>query len=313
MIRTRWIPAALGAVLALSTATACTKADTGGDEAPHRKITHAMGVAEIKANPERVVVLDTGELDTVAALGIKPVGMVRADVNTEVVGYLKDTVAGAEIVGTIQDPNLEKIASLKPDLILGSKLRVADKYDQLNAIAPTVLAEKVGVTWKQNFLLFGDALGKKDQATAALAAYEAEAKELGAKIGDPAKMQVSMVRFTPQGKGVRLYTPGSFIGTILTDVGLGRPASQQDAAKTFVEAGPEELSQGDGDVIFYASYGPKNGTKQDQVTNGELWKSLKAVQNQKAFEVSDDLWYLGIGLGAAHEVLNELSKYLNVT
>ena len=152
MIRTRWIPAALGAVLALATATACTKAETGGDEVPQRKITHAMGVTEVKANPERVVVLDTGELDTVAALGIKPVGMVRADVNTEVVGYLKDAVAGAEIVGTIQDPNLEKIASLKPDLILGSKLRVADKYDQLNAIAPTVLTEKVGVTWKENFL-----------------------------------------------------------------------------------------------------------------------------------------------------------------
>lgn len=309
MSRTRWISAVVSVALA-AMATACSGSGSAPESSQTRDVSHAMGVAKVKANPQRVVVLDTGELDTVVTLGVKPVGMVRPDVSAEVMGYLKDEVAGAEIVGTIQDPNLEKIASLEPDLILGSKLRVADKYAKLSQIAPTVLAEKVGVTWKENFLLFADALGKRNEATRALSDYAAKAKKLGARLGNPAGTNVSMVRFMPQGKGVRLYTPGSFIGTILADVGFGRPESQQNSAETFVEAGPEEITKADGDVIFYASYGPKTGTKQDQVTSSGLWKGLTAVKTGKAFEVSDELWYLGIGVSAANELLNQLESHL---
>jgi len=308
MKRIRWIAAVVGMALAV-TATACS-GSSGIVDGPTRDIAHAMGVTAVKTKPERVVVLDSGELDTVAALGVHPVGMVRPDVSTEGIGYLQDKVSDAEIVGTIQDPNLERIAALSPDLILGSKLRVGDKYDQLSALAPTVLSETVGRTWKENFLLFGDALGKKDEAAQALGDYESRARRLGAELGDPAATSVSAVRFMPQGKGMRLYNAGSFIGVVLADVGLGRPAGQRDPAKTFVEAGPEEVSRAGGDAIFYASYGPKSGTKQDQVTEGPIWKRLDGVQKQKAFEVSDELWYLGTGLGAANEILEQLKHHL---
>ncbi len=308
--RTRWAYAAIAAVLAMSTA-ACGAAKTASsDEGATRKVKHAAGVAEIKGTPKRVVVLDTGELDSAVALGVKPVGMVRADVNTEVMSYLKDDVQGTEVVGTIIEPNLEKIAELNPDLILGSKIRVADKYEKLNQIAPTVLSEMVGVTWKENFLLNAEALNQEAEAKQQLAAYEKKAKALGEKLGDPSQTEVSMVRFMPQGKAARLYTPGSFIGTILEDVGVSRPASQQDEKTTFAEVGPEEISQADGDVIFYSSYGPESGTKQGQITDGALWKKLKAVQDGKAIEVSDDLWYLGIGVGAADILLDELEGHL---
>ncbi|MGH3729618.1 MAG: ABC transporter substrate-binding protein [Micromonosporaceae bacterium] len=309
--RTRTAYAALVAVLAMATAACGPASSPDVDPGPTRTVKHAAGVAKIKGTPKRVVVLDTGELDTAVALGVKPVGMTRADVNTEVMSYLKDDVAGVEVVGTIQDPNLEKIAGLKPDLILGSKIRVADKYDKLNEIAPTVLSETVGVSWKENFLLGAEALNKKADAEEQLAAYQKKAKDLGEKLGDPAKTEVSMVRFMPGGKGVRLYTPGSFIGTILADVGVSRPESQRDESETFVEVGPEEISKADGDIIFYSSYGPKNGTKQGQITDGALWQKLGAVSDKRAIEVSDDLWYLGIGVGAADKILDELGTHLD--
>ena len=44
-----------------------------------RVVPHAMGSTEITGQPERVIVLDTGELDSVLALGVTPVGAVRAD------------------------------------------------------------------------------------------------------------------------------------------------------------------------------------------------------------------------------------------
>ncbi|MDP9352451.1 MAG: ABC transporter substrate-binding protein, partial [Chloroflexota bacterium] len=111
-----------------------------------RTIEHAMGTAEVPANPQRVVALDTGELDAAMTLGVKPVGAVEAIPGEGFPSYLEGT-EGIENVGTIEQPNLEKIAALKPDLILSSKLRHEVIYPQLSKIAPTVFAETVGVVW----------------------------------------------------------------------------------------------------------------------------------------------------------------------
>lgn len=103
-----------------------TPADAGAAGA--RSVTHAMGTTEIIGNPERVVVLDTGELDSVLALGVTPVGAVTADATGAFQSYLGDRTKGIEVVGTINEPNLEKIAALQPDLILSSKTRHEEIY-----------------------------------------------------------------------------------------------------------------------------------------------------------------------------------------
>ncbi|WP_030559755.1 ABC transporter substrate-binding protein, partial [Streptomyces exfoliatus] len=102
--------------------------------------------------PKRVVVLDTAELDSALTLGVKPVGATHADVDSGFLSYLpEDQVAGIKDVGAMTTPNLESIAALKPDLILTSKVRHGDAYDELKKIAPTVMTENTGFTWKENF------------------------------------------------------------------------------------------------------------------------------------------------------------------
>ena len=59
-----------------------TSADAPAAAFP-RSVKHAMGTAEIKAQPKRVVVLDSGELDDVTLLGIKPVGAVSPHLKSE--------------------------------------------------------------------------------------------------------------------------------------------------------------------------------------------------------------------------------------
>ncbi|CAO0837160.1 hypothetical protein SMICM17S_12196 [Streptomyces microflavus] len=76
-----------------------------------------MGDVKVPAAPQRVVVLDTAELDSVLTLGVKPVGATHADVESGFLNYLpKDQVAGITDVGQMMTPNLEAIAGLKPDL-----------------------------------------------------------------------------------------------------------------------------------------------------------------------------------------------------
>lgn len=274
-------------------------------EAP-RTVAHAMGSTEISGTPERVVVLDTGELDSVLALGVTPVGAVTATQGAPLQGYLGDRTRDVQIVGTIAEPNLEAIAALQPDLILSNKVRHADIYPLLAGIAPTVFAEKVGVAWKENFLLAGEALGKAPEAKQLLDDHLAKAKETGGVFGDPAATTVSMVRFLP-GK-IRLYGEGSFIGTVLADAGFARPAVQQ-VDETFVEVSAEQIGQAEGDLVFYAGFGPEGAAGLAAVTAGPLWRSLPAVTQGRAHEVSDDLWYLGIGPIAAGMILDELRGY----
>ncbi len=313
MPRPRWLLATATTLLALTGAACGGQAAQNENAQPNpagseRVVQHAMGETTIIGMPKRVVVLDTGELDSVLALGVKPVGAVQADANQAFQSYLQDQAQGVETVGTIRAPNLEKIAALNPDLILGNKARDEDKYDTLSQIAPTVFAETVGVAWKENFLLAGRALGKEAEAERILADYQEKARAAGQLAGNPADVEVSMVRQMPD--NIRLYGQGSFIGTILEDAGFGRPEIQQ-VDKTLVEISREQISQADGDLIFYSAFGPVSQAALDELVAGPLWQNLSAVQNGKSYEVEDDVWYLGIGPIAADLVLEDMEKFLS--
>ncbi|GGZ42909.1 MULTISPECIES: ABC transporter substrate-binding protein [Streptomyces] len=281
--------------------TASYGTDAKAGEFP-RTVTHAMGKTEIKAAPQRVVVLDVGEFDNVVSLGLKPVGYAPSEGDAAIPSYLKKDAGAPKSVGTINSLNLEAIAGLRPDLILGSQLRAADKYDELSKIAPTVFSIRPGFTWKENYLLNAQALDRTQQAESALAAYEKKAEKLGDDIG-PDKPTVSMVRYMPD--RLRLYAKASFIGTILEDVGLPRPENQQidDLA---AEISPEKIDEADADWIFTGVYGDPKATQRDTARSNPLWKNLKAVREGRAKDVSDETWYLGLGVTSADLVLDDL-------
>ena len=71
-----------------------TGSTSGSDAGQRRSVVHAMGRTQITGTPERVVVLDTGELDSAVALGIKPVGAVEAIAGAGFPAYLADAVTG---------------------------------------------------------------------------------------------------------------------------------------------------------------------------------------------------------------------------
>ncbi|MGW0083602.1 ABC transporter substrate-binding protein [Streptomyces sp. NPDC003393] len=272
-----------------------------------RTIRHAMGSTVIKAQPKRVVVLDVGELDNVVSLGVKPVGVALTEGSPQMPSYLRKQAGTPKNVGTINSLNLEAIAALKPDLILGSQLRAAASYDELSQIAPTVFSIRPGFTWKENYLLNAAALDKTAQAKANLAAYEKRAKALGDKLGAH-KPTVSMVRYMPGGV-IRLYANDSFIGTILKDIGIPRPKNQ-DIEDLAAEISAENIDQADADWIFTGVYGDPKATAKSTSQGNPLWKNLKAVKDGHAYDVPDETWYLGLGVTAADSVLDDLQKYL---
>lgn len=266
-----------------------------------------VGETEIPAKPERVVVLDTGELDNMVSLGIEPVGIAHpADVGMAP-GYLD--VGDAADLGAYDALDLEQIKNLEPDLILGTSLRIDDDdlKRKLREIAPTVLAPRPGVLWKENFLLNAAAVGEEERAAELMAAYQERAAEAGTAVTEAnggTAPTVSMLRF--MAGRIRLYANDSFIGTILADAGLPRPETE-DIADLAVEISAEEITLTEGDWLLWGTYGEPDATQQAAVVDGPLWDRVPAVADGGVVrQVPDETWYLGLGVTGANLVLDDL-------
>ncbi|CAM5379951.1 ABC transporter substrate-binding protein [Streptomyces griseus] len=325
MTQRSFLPRALAAV-SLTTVAALTLAACGGSDdsgsgsgsassgGSTRTVETPMGDVQVKEAPERVVVLDTAELDSALTLGVKPVGATHADVTSGFLNYLpKDQLSGIKDVGQMMTPNLEAIAALKPDLILTSKIRHGDKYDELSKIAPTVMTENTGYPWKENFQLHAEALGKQTEAKMVTDDYANHVADVTKALGGKDKAaatEVNMVRFV-EGADIRIYGRKNYIATILADVGLGRPAITDQAKDGFsYDVSPEKIDLADADVVFHSTYGDPKKSKETETTGSGLWKNMDAVKNGKVFAVDDQLWIQGIGYTAADKILGELHQNL---
>ncbi|MDI3406016.1 ABC transporter substrate-binding protein [Streptomyces cavernicola] len=323
----RRLSAALLAAAVGATALTACGGDKAADDAKKpaadeagafpRTVKHSMGSTKIPAKPKRVVVLDTGELDDVTMLGIKPVGAVSPHFKTAggFPEYLGDKAKGVTDVGPALEPNLVKIASLKPDLILSSKVRHEKVYDKLNAIAPTVFTETTGGPWKENLAVHAKALGREKQAAAELKSYEDQAEALGEAVEKKYKGEMptaSVVRFIAG--PTRLYQKSAYSGVVLDDIGLERPKSQssEDPEVSMKDVSPEQIDQADADLVFVTLADAPEKTKQKDVTSNPVWKGLKAVKNDKVFTVPDETWMSGIGVQAARHMLADVAEATGV-
>nr|WP_186809813.1 helix-turn-helix domain-containing protein [Paenibacillus xylanexedens] len=157
---------------ASQTATA-TKSNSAAAET--RVYKHLKGETAIPVHPQRVVsFFHLGEL---IALGVKPVGTTTYVLDNP---HISDKT-GITDIGI--PPDAEKILSLQPDLIVTTPALaeiVEGGYDALSKIAPTIVIEQNNETIK-DIEMFGDILGKQEEAkqwnekfTAKIAEYKAK-------------------------------------------------------------------------------------------------------------------------------------------
>lgn len=297
-----------------TTGSAETEPEPAGAGGFPRTVEHFMGSAEIETKPKRVVALDPSYIDNALLLDTEVVGYATyRSVDEKLPDYLGDArerLAGDAVsVGTIEQPNLERIVGLKPDLIVSAHVRHEDLYDELSKIAPTVMSETTGPTWKQNIELLAEALGEEDKAKAELAAYEERAAAIGADInaaaGDPT---ISVVRFLDG--PTRLYQKASFSGIVLSDAGLARPSSQ-DVDDFAAEISEELIPDADADHIFVTTYTADSDAgdrMREKFERNPLWKRLKG----EIHEVDDELWMTPVSVQGAHAILDDLATTFEV-
>ena len=274
-------------------------------------VEHAMGTTEIKGTPERVVILTNEGTEALLALGVKPVGAVQSYVGDPWYDHIKDEMEGVEVVGQEDPVNVEAIAKLQPDLIIGNKLRQEKIYDQLSAIAPTVFSETLRGEWKENFELYAKAVNQEEKGQEVIAAYDQRIETLKAELGDKLNQEISMVRFMPG--DVRIYHKDSFSGVILEQLGFARPAEQDKEDFAEKNATKERIPAMDGDVLFYFTFEEGSGEAsalEKEWVNDPLFQNLNAVKTGNVHKVDDSIWNTAGGVLAANKMLDDLSEIM---
>ena len=134
-------------------------------------IEHALGETTIPAEPKRIVTLGWSSTDAAIALGTVPVGMpsFRSEGwDSDYTPWIEEAVTamGAPLPEAFDDTGgapIEKIAALKPDLILAVYSGITgDEYKLLSQLAPVVAYPTTPWTasWQEVITIAGKAMGK---------------------------------------------------------------------------------------------------------------------------------------------------------
>lgn len=298
--------------------TACGSDDgsdtAAGQETSTRQITDAQGrKVEVPTAPKKVVTLSEPTLDAALALGIEPVGATAGRGQTGVSTYLADKASKAEVVATVAEADMEKLAALQPDLILLDETTGAKReLSKLQAIAPTVVTAKLNEDWKKAFTATADALNQKSAGEKVLSDYEADVAATKEKLGDNAGAVVSVIRWqdgapSVVGKGV------GHVGSTLTSLGLTRPKDQQGASSGHSEpVSLEKLTTIDGDWLFFGTLGDQADGEKAYAEAKKVpnFSKLKAEKEGHVVVIQGSAWNSAGGPLAARIVLDDVTKAL---
>ncbi|MFE3903547.1 iron-siderophore ABC transporter substrate-binding protein [Streptomyces sp. NPDC059153] len=199
-VRRRTLAATATAAALVLVLGGCSSSDDGketsgasgkSDGAFPVSIKSALGTAEIKERPERIVTLGQGSAETAIALGHTPVGMEKYEWGSDKTGYLPWIHEAVKKSGDKlptqftggEDIDFEAITELEPDVILAPWSGITQKdYDILKDIAPTVAYPDLAwsTDWDQQIDIIGKALGQTDEAKGLVSKIEKQLSDAAA-------------------------------------------------------------------------------------------------------------------------------------
>ncbi|GIG56507.1 ABC transporter substrate-binding protein [Longispora fulva] len=262
----KFLPVALAALVAASLLSACGGSAKGGTSSPAGggfpvTVEHKYGKTEVRKAPTRVVTLGLSDQDTVLALGIRPVG---------VVDWFKERPFGKwpwaqplwgdslpEIVGERDDYQFEKIAALRPDLIVAQYSGMKkDQYETLSKIAPVVAQsakhDDYAAPWQEMTRVIGRALGREARVDELIAGIEKRFADVRAAHPEFAKQTVVVAESYEPGK-YSVFSPADPKTVFLKELGF-RPSEaigKLAGTQSFADIGSERLDLLDVDRLLW--------------------------------------------------------------
>jgi iron complex transport system substrate-binding protein len=195
-------------------------------------------------------------------------------------------------------PNYEKIAALRPDLIVAVYSEIdRAAYDKLSRIAPTVgrtkgEKEPFSAPWQDNALHIAKALGKAEEGEKMVAGIQGKLD--AAKRDHPGFADQTAVVLSWYKDSVAPFTSTDVRGRLVTGIGFGYQTEIDKIAggDFYTTLSPERVDLVDVDRVFVIN----DKADQDALKKFELFGNLDAVKKGKVSYLLDSE---GPAVGAA--------------
>ena len=319
--RTR-MSAALAACAIATSLVACggdddTTASTTGSAAagPVSVVDHTGRTIALDKPAQRIVSADWTSAEIALGLGVTPVAVGDRDTYRRWVGAGEDLPSSVAEIGARYEPSLEKIAALRPDLIVQESGELVKGLDKLEAIAPTAGLDAYGLSkaspkteWaamRDATTKLGTLLGKDAEAKALLARVDATMTAQAARIKEAGRAGDSVViaQTSVGGKpATRLFDDGSEMVEVVRRLGLVNGFEGKHEDYSFTEVGLEGLRQV-GATDWLLTLAQQGDTKEEVNAFGAwkdnpVYKQLAVVKAGRVREIGGDNWTWGGPLSA---------------
>ncbi|WP_033289566.1 iron-siderophore ABC transporter substrate-binding protein [Amycolatopsis jejuensis] len=302
---------AAAAVLTTLALTACgtTEAPAGAGQTAAKpsgpvSLTDERGKVELPAPATKIVSLEWGLTENLLALGVKPIG--AADVK----GYnTYDTVMPLDKstpdVGTRGEPSLDAISSLHPDLVVTTNDLPENVIAQIARQTPVLTlkgsdsADPIAYL-RKTVTTLSEATATQDQGRKLLADFDtkvAAGKDALAKAGKTGAKFTMADGYTTSGTvTVRMYTPGSFLGSVAKTLGVenqwtGEGDKVYGLAPTDVE-GLTKISD-PATTFVYAANASESDVFTKELAGNAVWQQLPFVKAGHLHRIPDGIWMFG--------------------
>lgn len=249
----------------------------------------------------RIVALEWVYVEDLLALGIQPAGVADIRGYKTFVNVEPSLAATAVDVGTRQEPSLEAIAQLSPDLIIGTQPRHEAIYDALSAIAPTLLfnpyPDANALTqfdeMQQTFRAIAERVNRRDAGEAVLRQMQDTFKAARDRLKSANQKNNSFIlgQFNEATPQIRLFTDNAMAVQVLRQIGLDNAWKGQFDRFGFNTVGIEAFPKLEQANFLYIA--PDNNTHLKQLQNHPVWKGLKFVQENRLYSIGAETWVFG--------------------
>ena len=272
------------------------------------KITHQLGETEVPKNPSRVIVFDYGIADALNTLDVEIIGLPKSSLPSLLSKYEDGKY---ENVGSLKEPDMEKVYELKPDLIIMSG-RLESYYEELNKIAPTIYlgvdnTDYLG-SFKKNMETLGQIFGREKEGKAQVAKVE----EAIGKVNEKAEGVNALIALAND-NAFSVYGEGSRFGIIHKEFGIEAVDKTIESSTHGQKASFEYILDKNPDYLFVIDRAAVTGgnTSAKEMFDNEIIKKTDAYKNGNIVYLDADVWYtISGGIESTQKMVEEVLEAL---
>jgi iron complex transport system substrate-binding protein len=292
----RGLLAGTAGALGLGLTAACGDSPTStADKPATRTVQGARGPVQVPVEPKRVAALVGSNDIDVIALGITPVYA-----GTFAKGWME--LPAGIVTADAVPPNVETVASARPDLLLGWDWLVDEPaWSKLTALAPGVPLPE-DKTWRDTFLVLADAVNRRAQGETVLAEFGNRVKAVRDRFAARPKLRLAHIAFYKPGM-MTWYGQDRDTTEIMSECGIEVDGPE----KTLRDASTERLGELTAPWLVVYGSGDNGPSMLAEAKRSPLWAALPAVKAGQVVEVKDGIW-TGAGLLWARALVDDLER-----